>query len=297
MTVEKWIEKAIEDRVGAPFDRVRLVDQASDVISPDLPEEDLIVEAEPAKKRKKGVLGRPSKQAVLEKDIEKPPRITFKLKIPRMIEAPKLVKRVKEIDSDGDTVGGWSDEENGGVEGGSALSSLASFSKSVSPVPARFAFPPRQSKVKHPNLNDYLLSIAEPVVQHDHYTPSTLTTLPAPLNHHEPLDLLFRLSSYSFSPPSHRLPPLPIGTKDPFVHHLDGPCLQPSWPSDLNLLSLAAAEARKSPSYEEFVRPSAHPQPPPSIPLQQQDWMDKSFRRKDPSEDEILTHSDAHHFA
>ena len=285
MTVENRIEEAIEDRVGAPFDRVRLVDQANDVISPDFPEEDLVVVAESVKKRKKGVLDRPKKQAVFETEDGKPRRITLKLKNPNTNEAPKVVKKVKEIDSDGDTVGGWSDEENGVVGSGSALSSLTSLSKSASPVPARFAFLPRASTMDHPNLNlnDYLSSIAEPVVQHDHLRPPTYLTLPAPLNDHEPLSLRYGPPRYSYSPPSRRLPPLPLPMNEPFVHRMGEACPHQPWTSDLDHISLAAAEARNSPSYGEFAPPFA---PPPQSQQQHDGWMDKVSRQKNLSEDD-----------
>lgn len=156
MTVQAWIDKAIEDRVGAPFDRVRLVAQATDVVSPDMPEEEVIVVVRPARKTQ-----RSKKHALARAEEGESQRLVVKLKAPKSNDSLHRTEKVKEVDSDGDTVAGWSDEETGGIEQTTAQSSLTSISNSPSPVPARFAFPTRPSLALH-STNDYLSSIAGP---------------------------------------------------------------------------------------------------------------------------------------
>ena len=35
--MQDWVDQAIEDKVGAPFDRVRIVCREEDIVSPELP--------------------------------------------------------------------------------------------------------------------------------------------------------------------------------------------------------------------------------------------------------------------
>ncbi len=185
MTVQTWIEKAIEDREGAPFDRVRLVDQATDVISPELPEEVVMV-AKPTKKRKGGP-GRPPKKTIKEPMDEAPRRLSVKLKVSKPSKEdhpPKSMGWHKEVDSDGDTVGGWSDEEDGRFDRHSIQSSLTPLSKTPSPVPLRFAFLPRPRIVHHFARPRYRSPAAEPTMlpssEAMHRMDSLDQTLPVP---------------------------------------------------------------------------------------------------------------------
>ena len=140
MTVQAWIEKTTEERVGIPFDRVRLVDHELDVITPYCPElEDSKPEPAAVKKKKQGGAKGTKRKRKGEKDEKddetenaaKAP-VVLKFKIPQI--ATK--ERVKDVDSDGDTIGDGSGDE-------SDDSGLTPLSDSLSPVPPRLAFPPR----------------------------------------------------------------------------------------------------------------------------------------------------------
>ncbi|WVF66228.1 hypothetical protein IAT40_000968 [Kwoniella sp. CBS 6097] len=86
MTVQAWLEQAVKENRGAPFDCVRLVDQAYDIITPDLPPEaevsETIVVSKPvrmklAKKKKKKVQvmeGTATEGGEQEQTSEKPKR-------------------------------------------------------------------------------------------------------------------------------------------------------------------------------------------------------------------------------
>lgn len=161
MTVQAWLEKAVEDRVGVPFDRVRLVDQATDIVTPELAplpveKETLMALAskpKPSKKRKKMDGGdKPKKvKKVAKEDLGGQGQHTIKLKLRLPTEQNRYhdgytnhsrLRRQKEVDSDGDTVGEYSSDEQ--VRPRSAQSSLTPLSRASSPTPPpRFAFPPR----------------------------------------------------------------------------------------------------------------------------------------------------------
>lgn len=174
MTIQDALEKAVEGKVGLPFDLVRIVTQAEDVISPDLPEEVIelmakkpmgkktkkkreLLDGEPRKKR-----GRPS---LAEKQLEgsngdadtAPKPLFLKIRLPKSNSEPNRTQpqRVKEVDSDGDTVGGYSSDD--------AQSSLTSLSSRGSKSPnRRLPFPPRPLGLPPEPIttNDYLSSLA-----------------------------------------------------------------------------------------------------------------------------------------
>ena len=150
MTVQEWLqEKVAAQELKAPFDRVRLVDQALDIISPELPPEPQAPPATKGTKRKSTAgTGEANKKAKVEKGKSKKspsakanesepsePRVKLVLKVNPATEPP--IRREKEVDSDGDTVGGWSDEEQ--LQG--TESDLTPISEAELPLPRRFAFP------------------------------------------------------------------------------------------------------------------------------------------------------------
>lgn len=159
MTVQAWLEKATQEKRGVPFERVRLVDQATDIISPDLPPETPPVTAKTFRPRKRKTQEpkepKAKKAQTLRKqdeveeakpiddDKENGLVINIKLKVP-----PKPA-RIKEVDSEGDTVGGYSDDDDAASDASSKLTSLSddkSRSSTDSPRPD-FA------------TNDYLASL------------------------------------------------------------------------------------------------------------------------------------------
>jgi len=79
--------------------------------------------------------------------------LKVKLKVPKTPEEPKE-ERVKEVDSDGDTIGAWSENEDGQ---GPHESSLTPLSDRSTPIPPRLRFPPRPMVQD----NDYLASLVQ----------------------------------------------------------------------------------------------------------------------------------------
>ncbi|ORY34354.1 hypothetical protein BCR39DRAFT_517877 [Naematelia encephala] len=164
ITVQAWLEKAVEDRVGVPFDRVRLVDQATDVISPELPpDETQVPQTTPKGKKKRKLAGSREGGTKAKKKRTEQTDLVVKLKLPPDLSAPEQrPSKVKEVDSDGDTVGGWSTDDDGPAK--AASSSFSSLTPS--PFERRLAFPPRPSVVT-PNINDYLSRLANPAQDTD----------------------------------------------------------------------------------------------------------------------------------
>jgi hypothetical protein len=167
MTVQAWLEQGIKDKGNAPFERVRLVDQAFDIISPELPPEKKLEPVKATNKRKTKadkVTGQPeAKRARKGKGTNeagtkasKPTMgpLLFKLKVPKPV-------REKEVDSDGDTVGGYSDDA--AKSDGSSLTSLSD-SEGDLPIPARFAFPPRPVIAGHAGISEK--TAVSPVTPH-----------------------------------------------------------------------------------------------------------------------------------
>jgi len=157
-TVETYL-KEMGSVKQAPFERVRLVCQEEDIISPELPPEPIEVVVKPKKvkgKKEKTVTngaGRPKGTRMQKgttttgKKGSKP--LVIKFQVPPK-SAPHRQPRPKEIDSDGDTVGGYSDDDDDDdnnvviqnrAESPSSLSSAPS-TLSATP-PRRLAFPPR----------------------------------------------------------------------------------------------------------------------------------------------------------
>ncbi|ORX34647.1 hypothetical protein BD324DRAFT_634335 [Kockovaella imperatae] len=147
MTVQAWIDKATEERVGIPFDRVRLVDRDMDVISPYI-EPELKLQPETTPKKRKQSKQRQTKKHKKKKESEREDEdgvtiaenggegenrpVVLRFKVPG---DPAARERVKEVDSDGDTIDHWSGDES--------ETSLTPLSDTLSPVPPRLAFPPR----------------------------------------------------------------------------------------------------------------------------------------------------------
>lgn len=156
MTVESWLDQAV-DRVRLPFDRVRIVCQDEDIISPELPPEpEPEKPTKQVKKARKSNLGpkgpssnrKKKKKRVSEEgqgvtEPTKPVKLKFKIPKPagdvhKEEETPAV--REKQVDSDGDTVGGWSEDDPEPNASSSRSSSLTSMSMTP---PRRLAFPPR----------------------------------------------------------------------------------------------------------------------------------------------------------
>ena len=187
MTVQIWIEKAIEDNVAAPYDLIRLVNQIDDVISPDPPEDDVVLE-QSATKRKKVARksGRTTKQAKNEiKQVQETeklvgeevksteiPKLVLKFRVPQVSQATRINHEDKEVDSDGVTVGGWSDEGDDRLVTDLSLPPMRGFSpldpspsswsqKSMSPVGISHRYEARYSEISgdpsivDPTLLDY----------------------------------------------------------------------------------------------------------------------------------------------
>lgn len=170
ITVQAWLDKERSDRVEVPFDRVRLVDQAFDIISPALPPEQTVTAAPVKSKKRKAKTPKErkpkkAKTAHTERDSaegEGPHKLVIKFKVPRRNDA---TKRVKEVDSDGDTVAGYSDDDGDGVasEASSALTSLES---SSAPSAVTSKTPITSQSPFLPQTNDYLASIARNPLSH-----------------------------------------------------------------------------------------------------------------------------------
>jgi hypothetical protein len=158
----------------APFERVRLVCEEEDIISPELPPEPIEVVSKPKKskaKREKTITngsgpGRPkgskakNPQAKTGKKGIKP--LVIKFQVPPK-SAPQRQRRTKEIDSDGDTVGGYSDDDDDQELQNRAESPASSLSSAPSTLsatpPRRLAFPPRLPPPSH--LDSTTTSLAQ----------------------------------------------------------------------------------------------------------------------------------------
>lgn len=156
-TVETYL-KELGSVKQAPFERVRLVCQEEDVISPELPPEPIeaVVKSRKVKAQKGktinngagpgGLKGSKAKKssAIPGKKGIKP--LVIKFQVPPK-SAPQRQARPKEIDSDGDTVGGYSDDDDDQElqnRAESPASSLTSAPSTLSATPPRrLAFPPR----------------------------------------------------------------------------------------------------------------------------------------------------------
>jgi len=161
MTVQTWLEKTADDKAGIPFDRVRIVDQAHDVITPQLPPEKKDEPAVVSKTTKRK--GRPTKgpKAKKSKDevdptTEKTSTDAIKIKLKLNLKQP-LPSKVKEVDSDGDTVGGWSNEDEVRSPASSALTSLSASSNNDSATTHSQSF---DRSTYSQDTNQYLATIA-----------------------------------------------------------------------------------------------------------------------------------------
>jgi len=161
LTVEDYIRPQ-EGRRLAPFDRVRLVCQDEDIVSPELPPEPVVIPTKP-----KSVKSKKSTKCAISKDPTAGPKgssvkkkvqtrpalngtksgspLKIRFKVPAQSTKPSEPvkhKRPKEVDSDGDTVGGWSDATDD-ERARSPASSLTALSDLSATPPRRLAFPPR----------------------------------------------------------------------------------------------------------------------------------------------------------
>ena len=162
LTVEDYIRPQ-ESRRLAPFDRVRLVCRDEDVISPELPPEPVVIiptkpKSVKSKKSTKSAVSKDQISGPKESSVKKkvqtrpalngtksgsPLKIRFKVPAQSTIPSePVKHKRPKEVDSDGDTVGGWSDDTDDD-RARSPASSLTALSDLSATPPRRLAFPPR----------------------------------------------------------------------------------------------------------------------------------------------------------
>jgi hypothetical protein len=142
----------------APFERVRLVCQEEDIISPELPPEpiEVVVKPKKSKTKKEKIItngsgpGRPkgskAKNVQTKTGKKEIQPLVIKFQVPPKSE-PQRQRRAKEIDSDGDTVGGYSDDEDDQELANRAESPASSLSSAPSTLsatpPRRLAFPPR----------------------------------------------------------------------------------------------------------------------------------------------------------
>lgn len=197
-TIQGFLERAgMEAALKTPFDRVRIVSQAEDIISPDLlPEEPEVVPVVKVSKKRKAQtasagpkLAKKSKignkgqtgSTSPKKDVAATDALKIKLKMPQSTnpaspaKQQKLPQRMKEVDSDGDIVGDWSDDD-GVVQHAASLGSRSDLTplSSRSPTPPRrLAFPPR---VSSDNLPPTLHAVAgngfiNPVMMHSTLAP------------------------------------------------------------------------------------------------------------------------------
>ena len=182
-TLEAWIKQVTEAQVAAPFDRIRLVDQATDVISSDLPDDEVIHVAEPRKKQRKAGSKSPKKRAMVDQSNGEVKRHTIRIKLPKAVEPSAPAKKAKEVDSDGDTVGGWSDEDDGRLDPPSIASTRTPITGSPSPGPARFAFPLRTTVMAQQQwTNGYLMPYSDPPFEDPYRVNSMDQTLPVPVD-------------------------------------------------------------------------------------------------------------------
>ncbi|WWC97109.1 hypothetical protein V866_003987 [Kwoniella sp. B9012] len=115
--------------------------------------------------------------------------LVVKLKIPKLIQNDMSIKpvaqaeRVKEVDSDGDTVGDWSDDEAIDAGDDSPLTSLSSLPSGSPRPPPRLPFPPRPicAPIMNMNTDEYLSSLPG-VIRHQTFTPPTATSRDAVLH-------------------------------------------------------------------------------------------------------------------
>ncbi|KAK4685295.1 hypothetical protein P7C73_g4859, partial [Tremellales sp. Uapishka_1] len=280
-TIQDWLETTVESRGRpAPFDRVRLVDQATDIVTPSLPSDladDSAIEAsKKRRKSKKTAAGvgedgeggkRPRKKRKLgpKEDDSNPISLVVRLKIP----PAQPEQRGKEVDSDGDTVGGYSDFDDGRPGDGCSVVSSGQSSLSLSPVSPRLPFPPRVQ----PTLSDGegRLIAAELALgpqtlfdaQQNYSTVMFSSTIaptsgllrepgyPDPVSQlHDPYP---RIGDYPQAALYPHITPYPSIQSQ--YHNFPPPYSHsPEMPSarNLDLLSLAASEARQSPGVDAY---------------------------------------------
>lgn len=155
--IQEYVDQQSSVMMRTPFDRVRIVMQDEDIISPDLPPEPKMKIIPSVKKRRiqkgqsmaasqEGGIGVKQKGQIRKmKDSAQtngsPLKIRFR--VPR----PPVLVREKEVDSDGDTVGDWSGDDEDipivPLPSRSRSNSLTSLSSREPTPPRRLAFPPR----------------------------------------------------------------------------------------------------------------------------------------------------------
>jgi hypothetical protein len=240
-TVETYLQAMAEKDKQAPFDCVRLVCQEEDIISLELPPEPVEVVVKPkkmkAKKSKKnkdlmaGVQGQAlggTKKKSLKKSSAKNGNgkkanrpVILKFQIPPKTAPP----RPKEVDSDGDTVGGYSDMDQDDLQDRSrspgAESSLSSAPSTLSVTPPRrLAFPPRPP----PSHHDSTTSLARVMNVDPGYIRPEMMQVPAPAQMvSSPREDVIRVNKLKKPPPAASIVRAPSYMSKP---HLGRPSLR-----------------------------------------------------------------------
>jgi hypothetical protein len=259
LTVQGWLEKAVEEKAGVLFDRVRLVDKSLDIISPALEDEDItgdeiaVAPRSTAVKQKK-LKNHPVKEKKRRKKEADEPKqsLTVTLKVPKSTIVGRA-ERVKEVDSDGDTIGEWSDDDK---DRGASESSLTPMSDSPTPIAPQFAFPLQRSE----HETGYLTPLV------DHHYPMFEQTLAIPEVRHEG-DLSIITQLPLLLPGAH---PSPSGSS---ADSLGGSSRRRRPPPKANILrapkhaSRTPSEPRNSPPQQtQYVNDPITIWPEPSLP-------------------------------
>lgn len=231
LTVQEWLEEAASQTLRAPFDRVRIINAHEDVISPELPPEEPepVIAATKTKriKKSKATEGRAGGPKGVKKPKESldngmrgttsPAKIVLKFTAPTAPSksaSPKKAKphqiRPKEVDSDGDTVNGWSGDEQEPIASGSgSRSGSRGRTSTITPLSSReptpqprLAFPPRPSQSTMPGFTSFSADgFIHPAMMNQ--------SLPVP-----PLFMTEQLPSHAKSPFPGDIPPDLIASPD-----------------------------------------------------------------------------------
>ncbi|WWC58067.1 uncharacterized protein I303_100602 [Kwoniella dejecticola CBS 10117] len=159
IVVEK--PKKLKARKRKVHEATNAAEQSSDAVA-DGAEKPKAKRGRPKKIVTGGDGGQPS---VIKAGPVKDGKLVIKLKIPKPPQAdttnarpPVDREKVKEVDSDGDTVGDWSDNERDRDRAsgtGSPLTSLSSNSSDSPTIPARLPFPSQPIYAPYPNTDQY----------------------------------------------------------------------------------------------------------------------------------------------
>lgn len=208
--IQEYVDQQSSIMMRTPFDRVRIVMQDEDIISPDLPPEPEIKVVPSAKKRRTQKVQRTKgsqeggaeekKKSQVEKLKNSAQTNGSPLKLRSKVPRPPVVVREKEVDSDGDTVGDWSGDDEGDpivpLPSRTRSDSLTSISSREPTPPRRLAFPPRPTSpvlagstpfISNGHGNGYI----NPAMMDINYVPlpSPLPVSHAPINSISPVAL------------------------------------------------------------------------------------------------------------